>query len=164
LAPEVVEHGMKLRCGFVCWAILLALCTLAGAPKPTVSWRVHVQVAGEGLPRSQALPLVLNKPAEQIYIKTLPELSERDIFDVRAFPAEDSLGMVVKLSPHGTHVLNSATFQNHGRILVVFLNGRVIYSPVIDRHITNGELLIPRGVFPKEIEQIKALAGKSKKF
>jgi preprotein translocase subunit SecD len=164
LAPEVVEHGMKLRCGFVCWAVLLALCTLAGAPKPTVAWRVHLQVAGEGMPRSQAFPLVLAKPAEQIYIKAFPELSERDIFDVRAFPAEGSLGMVVKLTPHGAHVLSSVTLQNNGQILVVFLNGRVIYSPVIDRQITSGELVIPRGVQMKEIEQIKALAGKSKKF
>ena len=155
---------MKLTRGFVCWAVLLALCTVAGAPKPKVTWRVHLQVAGDGMPRSQAIPLILTKPPEQIFIKAISELSERDIFDVRGFPANDSFGMVVRLNPHGTHVLDSITLQNQGQIMVVFLNGRIVYSPVIDQRIPNGELVIPRGIMPDEIGAIKALIGKSQKF
>jgi hypothetical protein len=55
------------------------------------------------------------------------------------------------------------TIQDEGRIMVVILNGRIIYAPIIDTVLGNGILTIPRGVLPAEIPELNELVKKNAK-
>jgi hypothetical protein len=134
---------------------LVFLLATASEERPTSTFRVHVQTVEFGTPGTQVLPVSLVNPTKQIMIRAQPELSERDIQFLETRESEAGLALRITLDEHGKTVLNTATLQNQGRILVVFLNGRVVYAPLIDKTISNGVLTIPRGVFPEEIEPLR---------
>jgi preprotein translocase subunit SecD len=54
--------------------------------------------------------------------------------------------------------LSAATAQNQGRLLVVILDGQVIYAPVIDMQITSGELDIPHPIPAQIVELLQGVA------
>ena len=55
------------------------------------------------------------------------------------------------------------TSTGRGLILVVLVNGRVVYAPRIDTVITNGAILLPAGsVTPEEITQVNGDISKAK--
>lgn len=92
---------------------------------------------------------------EQIQIRTLPELTEHDLIDVR----QDASGTVRLLFNHAGQVnLSAVTAENQGRILVVLIDGYVVYAPVIDEQITNGELDLPRPVGPQILGLLQEVA------
>ena len=120
--------------------LLLCLPAQAGHTPPKVFLRIYVQTAGEGLPASQATTITLPPNGETIQIRTLPEVTERELIDVKT----DLTGDVRLIFNHTGQVsLSAATAQNQGRILVLMIDGIVTYAPIIDEQITNGELDIP---------------------
>ncbi len=119
-----------------------------------VTLRVHVQTAGEGLSAQQATSIPIPPNGEQIQVRTLPETSERDLVAV----AEDAAGLHLQFNHVGTVALNAATAQNQGRIMVVLVDGQIIYAPVIDTQISNGRLDIPHQVPAQIVAQLQDLA------
>lgn len=116
----------------------------------------------QGAPGTQNLPVTLTNPPKQIMIRAQPELSERDIVKVESAPS-DSGGVALRLtlSEHGKIVLNTLTTQCQGQVMVVFLNGRVVYAPVIDKIIGDGILIIPGAVAPDEVPLLTETAKKA---
>jgi preprotein translocase subunit SecD len=94
--------------------------------------------------------LSLPPNGERILVRTLPELTEHELADVRL----DASGAVhLRFNHVGQVNLNAVTAQNQGRILVVLIDGRVVYAPIIDEQITNGELDLPHPI-PDQILQL----------
>jgi hypothetical protein len=131
-----------LLIGFLCFLFLPAR---AGHTPPKVTLRVHVQTTGEGQSPQEAMSIQLPPRGETIQIRTLPETSEVELISA----VQDASGVVHLQFNHAGQVsLSAATAQNQGRILVVFIDGYVVYSPIIDEQISNGELDIPTPIKP----------------
>lgn len=130
---------------------------MGSAEKPQTTFRVHVETEAEGVSTTLAFPVTVFDPEETIYVKNPPELSERDVANVQFKPAANGVGMAMKiiLTEHGKDVFQRVTLENVGRVLVVFLNSRIVYAPEIDRMVKDGVLVIPSGVSLAESEQIK---------
>lgn len=114
----------------------------AGHSPPKVVLRIHVQTTGEGQSPMEATTISLPPNGEQIQVRTLPEVTEHDLVDVQ----QDASGLHLKFNHVGQVNLNAVTAQNQGRILVVLIDGYVVYAPIIDEQINNGELDIPHPI------------------
>jgi len=135
--------------------VLMFLPAQACHSPPKVVLRVHVQTAGEGQSPMEVTTVSLPPNDEKIQIRMLPEVTEHELVDVR----QDANGDVHLFFNHvGKVNLNAVTAQNQGRILVVLLDGFVIYAPVIDSQIDNGELDIPHAISPQAVQLLQEVA------
>jgi hypothetical protein len=149
---------MRWTCFLTGFFLLLLLPAHAGHTPPKVFLRINIQTTGEGQSSLEASPITLPPNGERILIRTLPEATEQDLVDVQ----QDASGTVHLLFNHeGQVALSAVTGENQGRILVVTLNGFVIYAPVIDEQITNGELDLPRPLEPAVLELLQQTAQKN---
>jgi preprotein translocase subunit SecD len=140
--------------------VFLVLPAHAGHSPPKVVFRVFVQTSGEGQPSAEAQEVVIPPNHETIMIRAMPEITEQNLVDVRA----DSSGNVhFQFDHQGQINLDAVTAQDQGRIMVVALNGFVIYAPLIDEQITNGELVVPHTIDPAVIQLLENEAQKNVK-
>jgi len=132
---------------------------LGAAEKPPVLLRVHLQ-APEGAKGMVTVPVTLLNPPETIAIRNLPEVSEKDVQKVRTM-ADGTV--VVEFDDFGKTKLEVATNTGRGFILVVIVNGRVVYAPRIDTNLTRGALALPAGaVLPEEIQSLNDARNKER--
>jgi hypothetical protein len=140
------------------WLLLLFLTILpaqAGHKPPKIILRVHVQTTGEGMPAELATTIALPPNGETIQIRSLPEVSEIDLTDVKQAPD----GTVRLFFDHRGQVnLSAATAENQGRILVLMIDGYITYAPIIDQQITNGELDIPHPLSSQIVQLLQETA------
>ena len=119
---------------------------MGAAEKPPVLIRVHLQ-ATEGARGEASVPVSLFNPPEKVAIQSLPELSEKDI---RKVSTRIDGTVLLEFDDFGKTKLEVATSTGRGLIMVVIVNGRVVYAPRIDTVLTNGSLLLPAGAVPPE--------------
>jgi len=132
---------------------------MGAAEKPPFLLRVHLQ-APEGAKGMVSVPVTLFQPNETIAIQSLPEVSEKEI---RKVSTRSDGTVLVDFNDFGRTKLEVGTSTGRGFILVVLVNGRVVYAPRIDTVITNGSILLPPGsITPEEILQVNAEVEKSK--
>jgi hypothetical protein len=132
---------------------------MGAAQKPPVLLRVHLQ-APEGAKGQVSVPVTLFQPNETIAIQNLPEVTEKEI---RKISTRVDGTILVEFNDFGRTKLEVATSTGRGLILVVLVNGRVVYAPRIDTVITNGAILLPAGsVTPEEIAQVNGDIIKAK--
>jgi hypothetical protein len=132
---------------------------MGAAEKPPFLLRVHLQ-APEGAKGMVSVPVTLFQPNETIAIQSLPEVSEKEI---RKVSTRADGTVLVDFNDFGRTKLEVGTSTGRGFILVVLVNGRVVYAPRIDTVITNGSILLPPGsITPEEILQVNAEVEKSK--
>ena len=132
---------------------------IGAAEKPPVLLRVHLQ-APEGAKGMVTVPVTLLNPPETIAIRNLPEVSEKDIRSVRSLPDGT---VVVEFDDFGKTKLEVATNTGRGLILVVIVNGRVVYAPTIDTNLTRGALALPAGaILAPEIEALNDAKNKER--
>ena len=157
--------GVGIRC-FIMKAgyrfLLLALgCALwmGATEKPRFLLRIHLE-ATEGAKGMVSVPVTLFQPNETIAIQSLPEVTEREI---RKVSTRLDGTVLVEFNDFGRTKLEVGTSTGRGMILVVLVNGRVVYAPRIDTVITNGSILLPPGsITPDEILQVNGEVEKSK--
>ena len=124
---------------------------MGAAEKPPFLLRVHLQ-APEGAKGMVSVPVTLFQPNETIAIQSLPEVSEKEI---RKVSTRADGTVLVDFNDFGRTKLEVGTSTGRGFILVVLVNGRVVYAPRIDTVITNGSILLPPGsITPDEILQV----------
>lgn len=133
--------------------LFLAATGMAGASKPTMTFRVHVQVKEDTKGQGAVLPIALSNPQQIITVGRVPKISENHLQSVIATPDG---GMMVQTSNTGARLLEEATISNPNQIMVVLLNGQVVYSPVIDIPLRSGRLLIPGPIPPELITALQA--------
>jgi len=132
---------------------------MGAAEKPPFLLRVHLQ-APEGAKGMVSVPVTLFQPNETIAIQSLPEVSEREI---RRISTRADGTILVEFDDFGRTKLEAGTSTGRGFILVVLVNGRVVYAPRIDTVITNGSILLPPGaVTPDEIAQVNGQVEKGR--
>jgi len=128
---------------------------MAGHSPPKIFLAIYIQTTGNGLPSSQARPIQVPPDGETILIRSLPEVTEHNLVDVQ----EDTSGYIHFRFDHDGQVnLSAATGQNQGRLLVVTLNGIIIFAPLIDEQITDGELVIPHHLDPTILKLLQDVA------
>jgi preprotein translocase subunit SecD len=138
-------------------ALLITLPAHAGQSPPQLLLRIHVQTTGSGMSETQARTVLLPPNGEPIQVRALPEVSERNLINVE----QRSNGTLLFFDHEGQINLSAVTAQNQGRILVVFLNGYIIYAPVIDEQITDGQLLLPHPLAPQIVTILQQMAAKN---
>jgi len=132
---------------------------IGAAPKPPVLLRIHLQ-APEGAKGTVSVPVTLFNPAETISIQSLPEVSEKEIKKVST--RVDGT-ILVEFTDFGQTKLEVGTSTGRGLILVVIVNGRVVYAPRIDTVLKNGCLLLPAGsITAEEMSQMNGDVEHSK--
>jgi hypothetical protein len=135
--------------------MMMLLPAWAGHSAPKVMLRINVQTTGEGLSAMQAIPIRIPPTGETIQIHTLPEVTERDLIDAQP---NGSGGIRLFFNHDGQASLSAATAQNQGRILVVLINGVVVYAPMIDQQITTGQLDLPHPMNPQVLTALQEIA------
>jgi hypothetical protein len=138
-------------------ALLVALPAHAGKSPPKLFLRIHIQTTGDGLSENQAHTVFLPPNGEPIQVRSMPEVSEHNLIAVDPQPG----GTLLVFDHEGQINLSAVTAQNQGRIMVVFLNGYIIYAPVVDEQITNGQLLLPHPLAPQIVQLLQDLAKKN---
>jgi hypothetical protein len=132
----------------------------AGSPKPSITFRIHIQmnesVGGSG----PVIQVALSNPPEVITVNRSAQLAETHLQSV--LPTPDG-GMMVQTTPTGARLLEEATLSNPGKIMVVLLNGTVVYSPVIDMPMRSGRFLVPGPIPPELISGLQARIAQLKK-
>jgi len=138
-------------------ALLVALPAYAGKSPPKITLRIHVQTTGDGLSQNQAQTVYLPPNGEPIQLRAMPEVSEHNLIAIDPRPG----GTLLTYDHDGQINLSAVTAQNQGRIMVVFLDGYIIYAPVIDEQITNGQLLLPHALTPHAVQLLQDVAKKN---
>jgi preprotein translocase subunit SecD len=133
-----------MRCALLLVGLLFLtfLPARAGHSPPKVTLRIHVQTTGEGQSTLEVTQLRVPPDNQEILVRALPEVSEGQLIDAE----QDADGLHLRFNHTGQVDLDAATAQNQGRILVVLIDGQVIYAPVIDMQITSGQLDIPHQI------------------
>jgi hypothetical protein len=153
---------MRLICLLKGWFLFLSISAHAGHTPPKIFLRVFVQTAGEGLPETQATSISIPPDGEIIQIRALPEVTERELIGVQ----QDASGAIhLQFNHEGIVVINAFTAQNQGRIMVLMINGIVVYAPLIDEQISTGELIIPSShpLKPEAVQLLQETAAKNVK-
>ena len=112
----------------------------AGHSPPKILLRIHIQTTGPGQSPLAVSTLTIPPNGETIQVRTLPEATEQELVAVE----QDDAGVHLHFDHEGQVALSAVTAQNQGRILVVLLDGVVVYAPIIDEQISDGELDLPR--------------------
>lgn len=139
-------------------ALLLFTCLIftdasyAGGQKPKIMVRFHTEIGGSGSSKGNAIPLNLVNPSQQIWVNRLPEVSENDLAAVTQLPDGTTL---IQLNTNGTRALEAATSTKQGKILVIIVNGRVVYAPQVDMVLRDGRVIVPGGITKEEVETMK---------
>lgn len=151
-------HRMRFLLSALVLLALLAAPVHAGKTPPKILLRIHVQTTGDGLADGKSAQTIYLPPNnEPIQIRSIPEVSEQNLVGV--VPQRN--GTLLLFDHTGQVNLSAVTAQDQGRILVVFLDGYVIYSPVIDEQITSGQLLLPHPLPAEVVKLLQDLAAKN---
>ena len=148
---NIAKNVLPILAGLLLW--------IGAAPKPPVLFRVHLQ-APEGAKGQVSVPVTLFNPAETISIQTIPEVSEKE---VRKVSMRVDGSILVEFTDFGQTKLEVGTSTGRGLIMVVIVNGRVVYAPRIDTVLTNGCLLLPASsITAEEMAQMNGDVEQSK--
>lgn len=131
---------------------------MGAAEKPPFLLRIHLQ-APEGAKGMVSTAVTLFQPNEVVAIQSLPEVTEKEI---RQVSTRVDGTVLVEFNDFGRTKLEVGTSTGRGLILVVLVNGRVVYAPRVDTVITNGSILLPAGaVTLEEMAQVNGEVEKS---
>ena len=146
---------MRRLCLLVAFPLVSFLPAHAGHKPPQILMRVYIQT-NEGLPPTEARPVQVPPDNEVIQVRTIPELTENQLTAVEA----DASGAVHLHFDHSGQVdLDAFTAQDQGRIMVVFIDGVIVYAPTIDTQLSNGELILPHPLTPETVRLLQEKAA-----
>ncbi len=82
------------------------------------------------------------------YFRRLPEFSMKDIVSFSPFPSlvGQEYGVMFKLKESAANRLAAITNANQGRWMIAQLNGRVVDGVMIDKQVSDGFIVIWKGV------------------
>ncbi len=130
---------------------ILGLCLIAGASKPKVTVRFHVEVNevnGEPFSMTSKAP----GTGQNLTLSKTASISENDIKAIYPFPAVDgSFGCAFRLDEHGNLMMSTLSTEARGATLVGFINGRAVTAMLIDRQINDGMVIIKQGIQAEEL-------------
>lgn len=146
--------AMQSRIAALMMMVVLALApgVFAGGKKEDkTSVMFHLETDATDNPK-MIFPQLAN--GQTRHFRRLPEISLKDIALFNPFPSTvgDDYGLVFRLKPNAANRLAAITAANQGRWLIAQLNGRVVDGVTIDQQITDGVVVIWKGVTLADIE------------
>ncbi len=116
------------------------LACAGGHKPPPVTLTITIETSGQGMAPQQAIPVTLPASGQTIFVRAIPEITEKNLIKVELRPDGTPL---LTFDHQGRINLDVSTGVNQGRFLVVLIDGVVVYAPIIDLQIKTGQLLIP---------------------
>ncbi len=159
----------------IAWLIILsALCLIgtafAGGKKENkASVSFHMQTEASDNPK-MIFPQMTN--GQTRYFRRSPDFITKDVVSFSPFPSEfgGDYGLLLKLKGNASNRLDALTNLNQGKWLLAQINGRVVDGVLIDKQVTDGVLVIWKGVtladiaiFDEELPRIGEEGKKKKK-
>ncbi|MBK1827185.1 hypothetical protein [Haloferula rosea] len=135
-----------------------ALPSLAGGKKQTMAgFAFHLETQPGENPKMVFPQFVAGK--ERVF-RRVPEISTKDVEAFNPFPSQDGqgFGVLLKLKGGAANRLSGVTAANTGKWMIARVNGRIVDAVRIDQQITDGEMVIWKGLSQAEI------AGMDKKL
>lgn len=139
-------------------SLLLLLClapvALAGGKKDTSAViSFHIETDVNENPK-MIFPVQFGNQTK--YFRRVSEVSTRDVASFSPFPDETgtSFGMALLLKPGAVNRISAITATNLDKWLVARFNGRIVDAVRIDKQITDGVLVIWKGVAIEEINEL----------
>lgn len=131
--------------------ILCALPASASGKKDQTGISFHLETEAGGNPK---MVFQQNLSGKERHFHRTPEISTRDILAFSPFPSEQegTYGVVLQLSQRGKNRLAATTIANPDRWLVAAVNGRMVDAVIIDKQVTDGMIVIWKGVTLPEIK------------
>ncbi|MCH7226778.1 hypothetical protein [Haloferula sp. A504] len=88
--------------------------------------------------------------------RRVPEIGPTDIAAFNPFPSQDGdgYGVLLKLKGGPTNRLSAITAANMGRWMIARVNGRIVDGVIIDQQVTDGEMVIWKGIALAEINEL----------
>ncbi len=131
--------------------VVCALPALAGGKKQQMAgFAFHLETQAGENPKMVFNQFVSGK--ERVF-RRVPEISTKDVEAFNPFPSQDGrgFGVLLKLKQGPTHRLSGVTAANTGKWLIARVNGRIVDAVRIDQQITDGEIVIWKGLSQAEI-------------
>lgn len=123
------------------------------APKSTVSFHLESD-GGEG-PKMVFPQLVAGT---ERHFRFTPEITTTQVVAFRPFPSDrGDYGMVLQLNQVGKNRLASTTAANVGKWMIAQANGRVVDGVVIDQAVTDGLIVIWKGISLPEVRVLETM-------
>ena len=144
---------MRSLCVFV-FCLALAL-TDTVAKQRHCTFRVHAQ-ANPHDTDVFSIPAPTTASGKDVAVEKLPWITEHDIMAFSPYPAQDgTFGALFQLDEHGQVVLDTLSVEHRGRLLFIFINGRMITELQIDKRVSDGKIYIPSGLTAADVELMK---------
>lgn len=88
--------------------------------------------------------------------RRMPEIGTKDIETFNPFPSKDGegFGLVFRVKNAAKHRLAAVTANSTGRWFIARVNGRIVDGVIVDQQITDGELIIWKGVSLAEVNEL----------
>ena len=88
--------------------------------------------------------------------RRVPEIGPTDLESFNPFPSQDGegYGVLLRLKRGATNRLSGVTAANMGRWMIARVNGRIVDGVLIDQQITDGEMVIWKGLALAEVKQL----------
>lgn len=117
----------------------------SGKKENKASVTFHMETEATDNPK-MIFPQLAN--GETRYFRRMPEIGMKDIQSFNPFPSDagDGYGIVIKLKGSASNRLSAITNANQGRWMISQVNGRVVDGIMIDSQVSDGMLVIWKGV------------------
>jgi len=144
-----------MKTGFVAALCAVLFLPSAFAKGRHCTLRVHAEAnSHDGTVFSKAIRSQF--PGKKVVIEKTPSLSELDVVAFRPYPASDgSYGVLLQLDDHGKMALDALSIERRGSLLFIFINGRAVTELQVDRRVSDGQIYLPSGLSPKDIELMR---------
>jgi len=132
-------------------AVFTALTAHAGGKKQQIAgFAFHLETQPGENPKMVFTQFVSGK--ERVF-RRVPEISTKDVEAFNPFPSQDGqgFGVLLKLKGGASNRLAGVTAANTGKWMIARVNGRIVDAVRIDQQITDGEIVIWKGMSQAEI-------------
>lgn len=127
--------------------------TAGGKKQQMAGFAFHIETEPGENPKMVFTQFVSGK---QRVFRRVPEISTKDIQAFNPFPSQDGqgYGVLLKLKGGASNRLAGVTAANTGKWLLARVNGRIVDAVRVDRQITDGEMVIWKGLSLAEVNSM----------
>lgn len=133
------------------WATTFLIAGGKKAPSSTVSFHLE---GGAGDGPKMVFPQMV--AGQNRHFRITPELTHNQVVAFSSFPSETGdYGLVLQLNKTGRQRLYSVSAANNGKWLIAQANGRVVDAVTIDQAVSDGYIVIWKGISGPEIKALE---------
>jgi hypothetical protein len=161
---KIARSAFNLYFLLGCLGLALSGCetTQSGSPgqrkrgKEATTLRLHLEVSPDGSDKNGPVPIYRAAP-EKVNVHREPFLDEGEILEAAVVPTVGGWAITLKLTPHGTLVLDTVTSSSKGNRIAVFSmfgQARWLAAPRIVQRVSDGVFTFTPDASGEETERI----------